>query len=210
MFAGADTADASGVSVTGLAVPFGVPANIGAFTERFSRDAFAEDEKAGFKGITSQFMHDGVFLLGSVDGRSLQLTQTPAGLVFTLKLPASAGYVAELVARQDVAGASVSFVATDDEWDWAVDGEPMRTVKAARLLEVSLVSKPAYPTTSVQIAAGPTRSAPVAPASGPAPVLSMEEAGRQLRAREARMNWERMTRWRERIIDLDIERTRYP
>jgi phage head maturation protease len=84
--------------------------------------------------------------------------EKPDGLYYEIDLPANDPLTAELVARGDLAGASFAFSVRPGgaKWDQSPNGMAIRIISAADLHEVSLVSTPAYPSTTAML----TRSKP--------------------------------------------------
>ncbi len=221
VFARADAGSSDNITITGVGVPFmsgpdGGLGDVGQFVERFAASSFREQERTGFADVTSQFQHDFSITIGSVRAATMQVRATPSALVYTVRLPRSAAFIAETIARGDTAGSSITFFADAAEWGFMPDGQtPLRTVTAATLIEVSPVARPVYKQTSAQIAAGPmgplrSAPAPAAPvipmhAGGSAPVVSLEEMGRHLRAREGRIMFNQLMDRRLRLVELEID-----
>ena len=174
----------SGRRISGVGVPFGPTADLGAFVERFAASAFDAQAADGWKDVQVLYSHEPPLVLGSVNAGTARFDVTPTGLRYSVDMPSSLPYVTELVGRGDVAGASVGFVVVQDEW--SRDGTvPFRTVRVAVLAEVSLTATPAYRDTSALLAAGP-RSVSTAKAARRGsfdPVRSLR-AREQVRRRE--------------------------
>jgi HK97 family phage prohead protease len=87
-------------------------------------------------------------------GEPLRLKVDKKGLRYEVDLPdtAQARDVRELIRRGDVSGSSFGFVVQGDEWDESQmkSGKlPLRTLTKLELFDVSPVTYPAYPQTSV-------------------------------------------------------------
>jgi len=133
-----------GRTVTGIAVPFGAPAEIrtarGAFTETFVRGAFART--IAERGDRVKFLaeHD----RGSLPlGRATLLREDPAGLYAEFRVSATtAGDEAlELIRDGALDALSIGFRAVRDRW--SADRTAVERVEAA-LFEVSACGFPAY------------------------------------------------------------------
>jgi HK97 family phage prohead protease len=111
-------------------------------------DAIKDDD------VRALFNHDPNILLGRTASGTLQLTTDKRGLKYSVDLPdtAAARDVRELIRRGDVSGSSFGFMVDEDEWDErdVKNGKlPLRTILKASLFDVSPVTYPAYPQTSV-------------------------------------------------------------
>jgi HK97 family phage prohead protease len=97
--------------------------------------------------------HDSARVLGRVSSGTLRLTKDARGLRITIDLPeTSAGRdVYESVRRRDVRSMSFGFSNAKDEWTLAADGTPLRHLYDLVLREVSVVTFPAYTSTSVDV-----------------------------------------------------------
>jgi hypothetical protein len=78
-------------------------------------------------------------------------------LNFNCKLPGTtaANDLAESIDRGDLDGVSFGFICKDDKWAAADDGDVIRTVLAAELMEISPCSFAAYPANSVSVRSCP-------------------------------------------------------
>ncbi len=106
--------------------------------------------------IRSHLEHHGGYL-GRTSNGSLRLIDSATELRYELDLPdTTAGRdAAALLERRDLGGASLGFRALPGDATWSVDaddGLPLRTVSAARVSVVDLVTTPAYPSTSAALA----------------------------------------------------------
>ena len=96
--------------------------------------------------------HDPSMVLGRTTSGTLRLRSDSKGLHYEIDLPETsyARDLRELVARGDVLGASFGFIPGKDELSRGADGAQVRThTSVARLLDVSIVTLPAYSGTSV-------------------------------------------------------------
>lgn len=104
--------------------------------------------------VRALFNHDPNQLLGRSTNGTLRLSSTRKGLRYEVDLPdtGSARDVRSLIQRGDVSGSSFGFKVLDDEWDESevkAGKLPLRTITEVELWDVSPVTYPAYPQTSV-------------------------------------------------------------
>jgi len=120
----------------------------GAFDEALSRP----------DDVRVLFNHNPDLLLGRTESDTARLSVDKKGLKYEADLPdtAAARDVRTLIKRGDVSGSSFAFTVVDDEWEEPKankhDGTitmPLRRVKNVELFDVSAVTYPAYPQTSV-------------------------------------------------------------
>jgi len=142
-----------------MAVVYNSPTEIatphGSFMEMVAPDAFRNvlRRKDGLKRTLALRDHDQSLLLGRSSSSTLRLTNTPAGLLATVRLPDTVlgQETAVLVERRDLAGASFSFVAETDSWHEGDKG-PVRVIELiAELWDVSVCGWPQYEATSAWI-----------------------------------------------------------
>ena len=141
--------DGGKVTVIGYAAVFGATADIGSyFVERLERGAFAETLKTA--DVRAYYGHDRTKLLGRVSAGTLRLRDDDKGLAVEIDLPDTTDGrdVRALIERGDISGMSFGFIVTRQEWD-ETGAVPSRTIKEVTLLEVSIVSEPAYDGTSI-------------------------------------------------------------
>lgn len=146
-------AEVAGNKLTGHAAVFGQLAEIRGGWEALAPTAF-DEVLARDEDVVALRDHDPSLLLGRTRSRTLRLSTDADGLVFEVDLPVTA-YAAdlrELVRRGDLAGASFGFIPGKDTLGHAPDGKQLRThTSIARLLDVSVVSSPAYDGTDVAL-----------------------------------------------------------
>jgi HK97 family phage prohead protease len=140
-------------TIRGTAVPYNrlsevlQTGNGRGFREKFAPGAAKVDD------LTVMYMqHDQQGIpLGRVGAGTLRFREEPDGLKFEADLPESRQDVREAVARRDLIAASVGFILDDDGDSWVHSRSgSVRTVRAARIIEVSLVSVPGYPDATVE------------------------------------------------------------
>ena len=114
-------------------------------------DAIQHDDVRGL------FNHDSNFVLGRTKSGTLRLGQDATGLRYTIDMPDTqvGRDVLELVRRGDLDGSSFAFIVPPGGDDWNRGGGqlPLRTIRKVQLFDVSPVTYPAYPDTSVQVSA---------------------------------------------------------
>lgn len=123
--------------------------NLGGFYEIVKPGAFT-DENLQRANVACLWSHDSSKPLGRVGNGTLKLWQDAQGVHGEVTLPdTQAGKDAlELLKRGDVHNCSFGFRVSGERWQDGPDGIPIRLVTAAELLEVSLVTFPAYSSTS--------------------------------------------------------------
>ena len=93
-------------------------------------------------------------LLGRQSSGTLRLGIDSQGLEFDVDIPNTSygADIRELVGRGDLTGASFGFVPGEDDWSRTRDGRQLRThTSVSRLVDVSVVSFPAYEGASVML-----------------------------------------------------------
>lgn len=143
--------------IEGYAAVFGVESTddgLG-FREIVMPGCFAKSirEKADCKAL---FNHDPNRVLGRVGNSTLTLREDSTGLRFRVKLDRTNPdhrSVRALVARGDVSECSFGFIAKQQDWSTAKDSSgnvyDVRKLHSVDLMDVSAVTYPAYPNTSV-------------------------------------------------------------
>lgn len=127
--------------------------DLGGFRERFRRGAFSES----LADQDTKFMlrsHDLARPVASTSSGTLGLTEDERGLRFQARLPDSgdAGDLAAMVRRKVLQKMSFAFSterASDESFEQE-GGQLIRTIRKARLFEVSPVAFPAYPQSSIE------------------------------------------------------------
>jgi HK97 family phage prohead protease len=141
--------------LVGYASVFGpLSEDLGGFRERIAPGAFNRTLQNKSSDVRALVNHDSTMVLGRRQNDTLQLSVDSTGLKVTIN-PPSTSYAAdlmELVKRGDVSQMSFGFIVTPGGESWGVeDGVKIRTVSDLELLEVSVVSIPAYPDTTVAV-----------------------------------------------------------
>lgn len=146
-----------GRTVTGYAALFNSPSEqMWNFREKIDPAAF---DGADMNDVRALFNHDPNQLLARTSSGTLSLEVDERGLKYSFDLPdTQAGRdLGELLRRGDVSQSSFGFTIAEDEWherknDAGEVEETTRIIKKIhRLYDVSPVTYPAYPDTSVAI-----------------------------------------------------------
>ena len=128
---------ADGGTVSGVAVPYGVPSEIGTFRETVLAGAF------GTLGeVRVNVQHDrGRSIAVNRQGGGLELADAADALRARVELPeqGEGPAIRELVERGVLAGFSIEMKVTQDRWEGRA-----RTVERARLVGLALVDQPAH------------------------------------------------------------------
>lgn len=121
------------------------------FRERIAPGAFSKS-LARPDDIRALVDHDPAMIIGRNKAGTLKLEENTKGLKAIIKLPdTSIGRdIAVSVERGDVTGMSFGFQTITDEWN-IEDGQDIRTLKEVKLFDVSVVTYPAYPDTTVAV-----------------------------------------------------------
>jgi uncharacterized protein len=163
--------DGSG-TIRGYAAVFDKEITIGGapwgFREKVDRKAFdaALERPDDVRGL---FNHDSSLVLGRTTNNTLRLSVDKRGLAYEIDLPDTtvAQDVRVLIKRGDVDGSSFGFIVDEANVDESAvkdGGLPLRTIRSVELFDVSPVTYPAYPQTSVS-----ARNAAIAALEGHAP-----------------------------------------
>jgi HK97 family phage prohead protease len=147
--------------VRGTAVVFNSNSkDLGGFVERISPEAFDDffredrSDDAEPLDVVALWNHDSSAVLGRTP-HTLRLAKDEHGIHFELECPKSRADILESIERRDVNACSFGFVVGkgNDSWGTDADGRSVRTVnRIERFIEVSLVTHPAYPETSLEVA----------------------------------------------------------
>jgi HK97 family phage prohead protease len=138
--------------IAGHAAKFDVLSeDLGGFRERIAPGCFAKSIQSS--DIRALFNHDANIVLGRNKAGTLRLSEDLAGLAYEVDAPDTQlvrDMVLSPIARGDVTQCSFGFYTLNDKWA-KVDGEWVRTLLEADLLDVSPVTYPAYPQTEVAV-----------------------------------------------------------
>ena len=116
--------------------------------ERIDPGAFDEFLRTS-SDVVALWNHEVGDLLGRRSARTLRLSVDSRGLRYTVDTPSTqlGNDLAILVARGDICGSSFSFVAERVDWQ-DIGGMAIRIIRQALLVDVSLVTHPAYASTT--------------------------------------------------------------
>ena len=137
--------------IRGYAAVFGeLSENLGGFREKISAGAFAKSLDADVRALWN---HDPGVVLGRTKSGTLRLEEDERGLFVEIDPPTEARSYIESIQRGDVDQMSFGFRVPKggDEWDHSDPDSPVRTLLRVDLFDVSPVTFPAYPQTSVAI-----------------------------------------------------------
>jgi len=148
-------AKAGGKGIEGYAAVFNRPSeDLGGFTEKIMPGAFS-DCLAKDPDVRALFNHDPSLVLGRTTARTLQLDEDDKGLHFSCDLPDTqpARDLLTSISRGDISQCSFGFTVNkqkfSEEKDPDGDVALIRELHAVDLFDVSPVTFPAYPQTSV-------------------------------------------------------------
>jgi HK97 family phage prohead protease len=148
-------AEGDGMTFTGYASVFNSPSqDLGGFIEYVAPGAFKRSLQSRNE-VKLLWNHDSGEPLASLRGGTMQLVEDERGLKVTATLPqTSRGKdVAELLRTKVIDSMSFGFNVIKDTW--SRDGQT-RTLDSVRLFEVSIVSFPAYESTTATVRSQPT------------------------------------------------------
>lgn len=120
------------------------------FREKVLPGAFADS--IGVDDVRMLFNHDPNYVLARNKAGTLKLREDTKGLYFEATPPNTqwAKDLLESVKRGDISQNSFGFIVPDDGFEYDSKSK-IRSLKKARLLDVSIVTYPAYPQTSVSV-----------------------------------------------------------
>ncbi len=118
--------------------------NLGGFVERVRPGAFTKTLKEA--DVRALLNHDPNFVLGRSSSQTLELSQDDIGLLYRINPPATsyANDLMALMVRGDIRESSFGFFALDEDWGLTEQGFPVRDIIEASLVDVSVVTYPAY------------------------------------------------------------------
>jgi len=142
-------ADDDGIQVSGHAAVFNQEADIGGmFREVIEPGAFSKSIKAD--DVPFLIEHEGL-PLARTRSKTLKLEEDDTGLRMDATLDAGdpdVGRIVPKMRRGDLDKMSFAFRATVQEWD-DTDDPPLRTIREAKLFDVSIVTSPAFDGTDI-------------------------------------------------------------
>lgn len=137
--------------IVGHAAVFNQVADLGFFKEQVAPGAFKDTLTDDVRALVN---HDPGYVLGRTTAGTLRLAEDQVGLAVEIDPPETqwAKDLLESIRRGDVTGMSFAFEAVDEAWE-VVQGSQLRTLKAVKLRDVSVVTFPAYEQTDVSLRA---------------------------------------------------------
>ena len=136
-------------TLSGYAAVFNSDTSIGGyFVERIAPGAFDSAMGADVRALVD---HDSGRVIGRTKSGTLRLSQDATGLRVEVDVPntTDGNDLWELVERGDISGMSFGFRVTKQQWDDTDPENPVRTIQAVDLFEVSAVAFPAYEDTTL-------------------------------------------------------------
>ena len=126
--------------------------DLGGFVERIAPGAFKKSLKNG-ADVRALWNHDQNFVLGRTKSGTVKLREDDKGL-YMINRPPNTQWARDLmvsIGRKDVTQMSFGFWVVDEEWKERKDKPPVRTLNEVELIDVSVVTFPAYPDTKVAL-----------------------------------------------------------
>lgn len=146
--------EGDGLRFSGYAAKFGRwSEDLGGFRETIAPGAFADS--AATDDVRCLVNHNPDRVLGRTRSGTLQLNEDAEGLRFEVDAP-DVGWARDLresVRRGDINQCSFGFEMLEESWRWAENRGELdeRTLRKVRLLDVSIVTYPAYTDTQVSV-----------------------------------------------------------
>lgn len=142
--------------ILGYAAKFNVRSlPLGGFVEQIDPHAFDAFLSANPPDdVVALFNHDENMILGRRSAGTLKLGVDSTGLWYEVSPIPKVSYaqdLAENLRLGNVRSSSFAFYADDEEWSKDSIGQNIRTIKSARLIDVSPVTNPAYPDATSQL-----------------------------------------------------------
>ena len=146
-----DKADDGSTIVRGYAAVFdSLSEDLGGFKEKIDNRAF---DNVLNDDVVAVFNHDMNIIFGRTSSGTLKLSVDERGLVSEIKMPntSAAKDTIELMRRGDINKMSFGFIVDKDKWKESERGYVRTVQEVKRLIDVSLVTRPAYPQTSAAV-----------------------------------------------------------
>lgn len=144
--------DTAAQRIVGYAAKYDLSSeDLGGFREFVRPGAFQRSLDSA-PDVRALIDHNPSLILGRTVSGTLKLESDAIGLKVTID-PPDTQYAADLMAvmsRGDVSQMSFAFTTSEDSWD-LVDGQRVRSLLAVELHDVSVVTYPAYPDTTVAV-----------------------------------------------------------
>ncbi len=121
------------------------------FQEKVAPGAFANSIRKD--DIRALFNHDPNYVLGRNKAKTLKLKEDDLGLYIEIDPPETqwAKDLQESIRRGDVSQMSFGFIVLKDSWVYTKGKDAVRTLEEVKLMDISPVTFPAYPQTSVTV-----------------------------------------------------------
>ena len=146
-----ENAEQNGNTIRGYAAVYNSDSEwMGGFYEQIEAGAF---DNVMNDDVRAYFNHDENLLLGRVSSGTLRIGTDARGLFYEVDLPNTtyANDLTELMKRGDVNQSSFAFLIEKDRWEQR-NGSTYRIIeKVSRLLDVSPVAQPAYPSATSEL-----------------------------------------------------------
>ncbi|KGO27504.1 HK97 family phage prohead protease [Oenococcus alcoholitolerans] len=138
--------------ISGYIVVFNTPSVDIGFTERVDPHAF---DGVDMSQVQLLYNHDSGNILARVDSNTLKLSVDDRGLFFSAQMPETTlgNDTLENIRNGNLKGCSFGFTVAEDDWSYNGTGDSRTILKIDQLFEGSITPIPAYPDTSVALAA---------------------------------------------------------
>tara|TARA_R100000951_G_scaffold111786_1_gene111223 strand:+ start:77 stop:655 length:579 start_codon:yes stop_codon:yes gene_type:complete len=140
-----------GVIVRGYAAVFdSLSEDLGGFKEKINRSAF---DNVLNNDVVALLNHDNNIVFGRTTSGTLKLSVDERGLVSEIRMPNTqqANDTIELMERGDISKMSFGFYVDRDKWEESERGFVREVKEVKRLIDVSLVTRPAYNETTAAV-----------------------------------------------------------
>ena len=137
--------------IKGQAAPFGsLSEDLGGFRERIEKGAFDKSVRGLRRDVAALREHNPELLLGRQSAGTLKMREDSNGLQIEIDPPNDevGRSAVSSIRRGDLTSMSFGFVARDFQW-LRENGQDVRVLKDVELFDVSVVTFPAFPDTSV-------------------------------------------------------------
>jgi hypothetical protein len=144
-------ADATSPMAEGYAAVFNTRTDLGSFQEQIAPGAFKRALGEG-QDVRMLFNHDPNMVLGRTKSGTLRLSEDNTGLRCQNDMPDTqlGRDVYTLMKRGDVSQMSFGFIVRAEDIEFNADGSALRTITDVDMFDVSIVTYPAYESTSVE------------------------------------------------------------
>jgi HK97 family phage prohead protease len=121
------------------------------FREKIAPGTFTKTIKKD--DVRALFNHDANYVLGRNKAKTLRLKEDDEGLYIEIDPPDTqwSRDLQESIRRGDISQMSFGFIVVTDEWEHKPNKDSIRTLTEVKLFDVSPVTYPAYPETTVKV-----------------------------------------------------------